>query len=307
MEKTIVAIHSFGNIGRHALDAVLASPDCECAGVIRRPESVGKDIHNLRGVPDYPDLDALLAAGKKPQVILVAAPSRKVPVDAAYYLEKGFHTVDSFDIHPEIPGVVEKLHASCLKGKAVSITAAGWDPGTDSVFRAYFEAMAPVGTTFTNFGRGRSMGHSVAAREHKGVADATSITIPIGGGRHSRLVYVLLDKGADFETVRQAISKDPYFTKDPLEVREARTQAELDAVCDASHGVAMERVGASGLTSNQHLKFDMRINNPALTSQVMLACVRACLKMPVGCHTLIDVPPVYLLPGERMDHIARLV
>lgn len=48
--------------------------------------------------------------------------------------------------------------------------------------RALFEAMAPVGVTFTNFGRGRSMGHSVAARAIAGVADATSITIPLGGG-----------------------------------------------------------------------------------------------------------------------------
>ncbi len=307
MEKIIVAIHSFGNIGRYALDAVLTSPDCRCVGVIRRPESVGKSAYDLRGVPDYPSLDALLAAKERPQVILVAAPSRKAPDDAAFYLEKGFHTVDSFDIHPEIPGVVKKLHESCRKGNSVAITAAGWDPGTDSVFRAYFEAMAPVGTTFTNFGRGRSMGHSVAAREHKGVADATSITIPMGGGRHSRLVYVLLEKGAVFENVRKSISEDPYFTKDPLEVRQAGSQAELDAVCDASHGVAMERVGASGSTSNQHLTFDMRINNPALTAQVMVSCARACLKMPVGCHTLIDVPPVYLLPGDRMEHIARLV
>ncbi len=307
MEKINVAIHSFGNIGRYALEAVLASPDVQCVGVIRRPESVGNDPHSLRGVKDYPSLEALLAAEEKPQVILVASPSRKVPTDAAYYLEKGFHTVDSFDIHPEIPEVVGTLHKSCLKGQAVSITAAGWDPGTDSVFRAYFEAMAPVGATFTNFGRGRSMGHSAAAREHKGVADATSITIPIGGGRHSRLVYVLLEQGVEFEAVRKAISQDPYFINDPLDVRLARSQAELDAICDASHGVAMERVGASGLTSNQHLKFDMRINNPALTSQVMLACARACLKMPVGCHTLIDVPPVHLLPGERMEHIARLV
>ena len=307
MEKTIVAIHSFGNIGRHALDAVLASPDCECAGVIRRPESVGKDIHNLRGVPDYPDLDALLAAGKKPQVILVAAPSRKVPVDAAYYLEKGFHTVDSFDIHPEIPGVVEKLHASCLKGKAVSITAAGWDPGTDSVFRAYFEAMAPVGTTFTNFGRGRSMGHSVAAREHKGVADATSITIPMGGGRHARLVYVLAERGASEEGIRAALAADPYFSHDPLEVRFVPDKAALAAVADNSHGVLMERIGASGLTSNQRLSFDMRIDNPALTAQVLVSSARAATRLAPGCYTLIDIPPVALLPGERMGHIARLV
>ncbi len=307
MEKILVAVSGFGNIGRYSLEAIQASPDCECVGVIRRPQSVGKDVHALGGVPGYPSLEALLAAGKAPQVIIVAAPSRKAPEDAAYFLEKGFHTVDSFDIHPEIPEVVKKLETACQKGKSAAITAAGWDPGTDSVFRAYFEAMAPVGTTFTNFGRGRSMGHSAAAREHQGVVDATAITIPTGGGRHSRLVYVFLEKGADFAAVKKSISQDPYFTHDPLEVRQAMTQAELNAVCDAAHGVSMERVGASGRTSNQHLTFDMRINNPALTAQVMLSCVRACLKMPVGCHTLIDVPPVYLLPGERMTHIARLV
>ena len=58
MEKIVVAIHSFGNIGRYALDAVLASPDCRCAGVIRRPESVGKDSYSLRVIPDFPSLDA---------------------------------------------------------------------------------------------------------------------------------------------------------------------------------------------------------------------------------------------------------
>ena len=125
------------------------------------------------------------------------------------------------------------------------ITAAGWDPGTDSVMRALFEAMAPVGVTFTNFGRGRSMGHSVAARAIAGVADATSITIPLGGGRHSRLVYVVLEEGATFEAVKAAIQADPYFSHDPLDVRQV-TKDELPRVADASHGVLMERVGASG-------------------------------------------------------------
>jgi diaminopimelate dehydrogenase len=69
----------------------------------------------------------------------------------------------------------------------------------------------------------------------------------------------------------------------------------------------MERIGASGLTSNQRLSFDMRINNPALTAQVLVSCARAATRLAPGSYTLIDIPPVALLPGDRMRHIARLV
>lgn len=72
------------------------------------------------------------------------------------------------------------------------------------------------------------MGHSVAARAIAGVADATSITIPLGGGRHSRLVYVVLEEGATFEAVKAAIQADPYFSHDPLDVRQV-TKDELPA------------------------------------------------------------------------------
>ena len=81
----------------------------------------------------------------------------------------------------------------------------------------------------------------------------------------------------------------------------------MEAVADNSHGVLMERIGASGRTSNQNLTFTMKIDNPALTSQILVSCARAVTRMGAGCHTLIDVPPVMLLAGERMQHIARLV
>lgn len=310
MKKFTVAIHSFGNIGRRALEAALAAPDCRCLGVIRRKESLGNNAHDLRGVPDFADMESLLAAqpdGARPDVVILCGPSRSIPQTAAHYLAQGFHTVDSFDIHGDICGLVDTLQAAATKGNAASITAAGWDPGTDSVLRAVFEAMAPVGTTFTNFGRGRSMGHSVAARAIEGVADAVSITIPVGGGRHSRLVYVLLEEGQDLETVRARIKADDYFAHDDLEVRQCKTPLELASVADQSHGVLMERTGASGMTDNQILTFDMRINNPALTGQVLLSCARATTRMEPGCYTLIDIPPVKLLPGERMEHVRRFV
>lgn len=301
------AVHGLGNIGRHVIDCLTCAPDFECVGVIRRASSLGTQELERRGIPDFASIDDLVAAKGKPDVVILCGPSRSVPADARFYLSKSICTVDSFDIHGDIPELVKDLDEIARKNKVACITAAGWDPGTDSVMRTLFEAMAPVGTTFTNFGRGRSMGHSVAARAIPGVADATSITIPIGGGRHARLVYVLPEKGASFEQIKKDLAADPYFSHDPLEVREVKTPEEMASVADNSHGVLMERIGASGRTSNQHLVFDMKIDNPALTSQILVSCARAVLRMGTGCFTLIDVPPVILLPGDRMQHIARLV
>ena len=307
MSRISVAVHGLGNIGKNVIEALEAAPDMDCLGVIRRAASVGKNIQDLRGVQDFASLEALTTAKGKPDVAILCGPSREVPKDAQRYLEAGLHTVDSFDIHTEVPALVDSLGATALRLGRVAVTAAGWDPGSDSVLRALFEAMAPAGTTFTNFGRGRSMGHSVAARAIKGVADATSITIPVGGGRHARLVYILPEKGASQETIKQDLAKDPYFSHDPLDVRFVTTPAELAAVADNSHGVLLERIGASGLTSNQRFSFDMRIDNPALTAQILVSCARAATRLAPGSYTMIDIPPVALLPGDRMGHVARLV
>lgn len=304
------AVLGLGNIGRFAVESLEIAPDFDCIGVVRRKESLGKAPHELRGVPEFSSMEELVRDRGKPDAVLICSPSRQVPDTAAALLEQGFNTVDSFDIHDRIVETVDRLDTAAKAGQAVSVTAAGWDPGTDSMLRALFEAMVPVGTSFTNFGRGRSMGHSVAARAISGVADATAITIPMGGGRHSRLVYVTLQPGAKFDDVHAAIKADPYFAHDPLEVREV-TAEEMPFVADASHGVLLERLGASGRTSNQHLTFDMRINNPALTAQVLVAAARAAARMAeirhFGCYTLIDIAPVRLLPGERRDLLRRLV
>ncbi|UQZ88409.1 diaminopimelate dehydrogenase [Deltaproteobacteria bacterium Smac51] len=307
MAPISVLVHGLGNIGRCVIQSVETAPDMECLGVVRTPSSVGSKTLDLRGVQDFDSLESLIKAKGKPQVAIICGPSRLVPEDAERYLKAGLNTVDSFDIHDQVPALVEKLGRTAVEAGSAAITAAGWDPGTDSVMRAIFEAMAPAGTTFTNFGRGRSMGHSVAARAIKGVAEATSITIPIGGGRHSRLVYVLPEAGAAKEEIKSLLASDDYFSHDPLDVRFVDSRAELEAVADNSHGVLMERIGSSGQTSNQRLSFDMRIDNPALTAQVLVSSARATTRLNPGSYTLIDVPPVALLPGDRMRHVARLV
>lgn len=152
------AVHGLGNIGRHVIDCLTCASDFECLGVIRRESSLGTQALERRGIPDFASIDALIAEKGKPDVVVLCGPSRSVPDDARFYLSRGIRTVDSFDVHSDIPELVKSLDDVARQNNTGCITAAGWDPGTDSVMRTLFEAMAPVGTTFTNFGRGRSMG-----------------------------------------------------------------------------------------------------------------------------------------------------
>lgn len=76
----------------------------------------------------------------------------------------GINTVDSFDIHTGIVDLRRTLDAAAKEHKAVSIISAGWDPGSDSIVRTMLEAIAPKGITYTNFGPGMSMGHTVAVK-----------------------------------------------------------------------------------------------------------------------------------------------
>ena len=109
MKEFTVAVYGLGNIGRYAIEAIEAAPDCRCLGVVRRRESLGTRPLDLRGLPDFPDMDSLTAAAGKPDVVIVCGPSRNVPKDIPALSEQGFNTVDSFDIHTEIPELVRNM------------------------------------------------------------------------------------------------------------------------------------------------------------------------------------------------------
>jgi len=237
-------------------------------------------------------------------VALLCTPTRSVEQFAMECLSLGISTVDSYDIHGGIVALRRSLDEAAKRHHAVSIISAGWDPGSDSVIRALMEAMAPKGITYTNFGPGMSMGHTVAVKAIDGVKSALSMTIPTGTGVHRRMVYIELKDGYDFEQVAQAIKADDYFAHDETHVFQVES---VEALKDMGHGVLMERKGVSGNTQNQLFKFDMRINNPALTAQVMVGCARAAVKQKPGAYTLVEIPVIDLLPGDREKWIKKLV
>jgi diaminopimelate dehydrogenase len=51
----------------------------------------------------------------------------------------------------------------------------------------------------------------------------------------------------------------------------------------------------------------MKINNPALTGQVLVNTARAAMKQKPGCYTMVEIPVIDYLPGDREDLIAHLV
>ena len=190
----------------------------------------------------------------------------------------GINTVDSFDIHTSILDYRTRQMENCKKAGRVSVISAGWDPGSDSIVRVLLESLAPKGLSYTNFGPGMSMGHSVVARSKKGVKNALSMTIPLGEGIHRRMVYVELEDGYTVEQVYDELKADDYFAHDELHVFAVKS---VDEVRDMGH--------------------------PALTGQVLVNVARASMRLQPGCYTMPEIPVIDMLPGTREEVVATLV
>lgn len=298
MKKIRVAVVGYGNIGHYTLDTLQVTPDMEVAGIVRRHVAEGEDT--VKGCPVVSDIRRL----KDVDVAILATPTRSCLEYAKQILPLGINTVDSFDIHTSILDYRRELMALNKKTDTVSVISAGWDPGSDSVVRTLFQALAPKGLTYTNFGPGMSMGHTVCVKSKKGVRDALSLTIPKGESLHRRMVYVELEEGADLAEVTRLIKEDPYFASDETYVNAVKS---IDDIKDMGHGVNLVRKGVSGVTQNQLLEFNMRINNPALTAQVLVNMARASMRQQPGCYTMIEIPVIDMLPGNREDIIGAMV
>lgn len=298
MKKIRAAVVGYGNIGRYVIDALEASADFEVAGVVRRDVSnVPSELAAYQVVKQLEELEAV-------DVALLCTPTRSVEEHAAKALALGINTVDSYDIHTGIVSLRRNLDVLAKKHNAVSVISAGWDPGSDSVVRALLEVCAPKGLTYTNFGPGMSMGHTVATKAIEGVKAAISMTIPLGTSIHRRMVYIEVLPGHDFAKVAAAIKADAYFASDETHVMQVES---VDSVLDMGHGVNLVRKGVSGKTPNQRFEFNMSINNPALTAQIIVGSARAAMIQKPGAYTMIEIPIIDYLAGDREELIKHLV
>lgn len=299
MKKIRAAVVGYGNIGHYSVQALEAATDFEIAGIVRRNGAENKpaELAEYEVVKDITEL-------KNVDVAILATPSRSCEEYAKKILALGINTVDSFDIHTGIVDYRATLMPICKEHNAVAVISAGWDPGSDSIVRTLMQSLAPKGLSYTNFGPGMSMGHSVCVRSKAGVKNALSVTIPKGEGLHRRMVYVELEEGAKLEDVAKAVKEDPYFANDETHVFAVDS---VDEVRDMGHGVNLVRKGVSGKTQNQRMEFNMSINNPALTGQVLVNVARASVRQQPGCYTMVEIPVIDMLAGSREDLIKHLV
>ena len=301
MKKIKSAIIGYGNIGKGVYEAIFTAPDMELVGVVLRD----KQMAAAKGVPPELTVAEHVSELDGVELAFLCVPSRAVPSVAEELLASGICTVDSYDIHGEnLCKMRQNLNGVAKTSNSVAIIGVGFDPGIDSVFRCMFEAAAPKGITYTNYGPGMSLGHTVAVKAIAGVKNALSMTIPLGTSLHRRMVYVELHNREDADAITRAIKNDPYFVNDETHVT---VVDDVNALMDKGHGVNMVRKGVSGMTDNQMFEFDMRINNPAVTAQVMASAGRAAMRQLPGCYTIIEIPLIDLLPGEREGIVFRVV
>lgn len=256
-------------------------------GIIRR--NAGKKIN---GIPVVSDVRALKT---KPDVILCAGPSGHVKEDIKKFLKLGISTVDCYDAHPNIIKYREELGKIAVKKHAVSILASGWDPGFDSIQRALFAQLSPIGETFTTFGPGRSMGHTTEVKGIRGVKDAVSLTLPnkMAPGTHIRKVYVVADK-AERKRIEKEIINHPYFAKDPTTVKFVPSISKYDT---NKHQGNVLNFG-----KDVNVEITLAGINPVMTANMMYASARAafraCAAQKYGCFTVVELPPLDFIQGK---------
>lgn len=292
-----IAIIGYGNVGKKVVEAVLASSDLNLSGLVSQSITRIDAFPDVKVVKNIDDLENI-------DVAVLCCPSRAVKATAIPILKRGISTVDSYDIHSDIYELTQELDAVAKENNVVAVSSAGWDPGTDSIIRALMLMSAPKGLTYTNFGPGMSMGHSTVVCGFDGVKDALSITMPAGNGLHRRMVYIELDGSKDFASVKNNIINDPYFKDDYVFIEEVD---DIEKYRDVGHGVHIERKGISGMTHNQQFEYNMKINNPALTSQLMVSAARAASRQKPGAYTVIEIPIIDFLEGDRETNIRELV
>lgn len=314
--KIRVGIVGYGNLGRGVQAAVRQNPDMRLVGVFTRrdPTTLVLDddtipVHSLERIEAFSNaIDVLILCGGSKNDLPEQGPA----------LARRFCTVDSFDTHARIPEYFEAVDTQARAGSKTALISVGWDPGLFSLNRLFGEAVLPEGATYTFWGKGLSQGHSDAVRRVSGVKAAVQYTIPsqdaiarVRSGempaistreRHTRECYVVLDDGADAETVKQAIVTMPdYFADYDTTVHFIDAESLKRDHASMPHGGFVIRSGQTGSGTRQVVEYSLALDsNPEFTSSVLVAYARAAYRLhkqgQYGAHTVLDVAPGMLSP-----------
>lgn len=317
MQNSIrIAIAGYGNLGRGVEAAVSQNPDMQLVGVFsRRDPSTVKLLDS--SVPVFPMSD-IEQHKEAVDVMILCGGSRTDLPEQGPFLAQFFNTVDSFDTHAKVNEYFDALDTPAKASNHIALLSVGWDPGLFSLNRAFGETILPEGETYTFWGKGLSQGHSDAVRRVEGVKRAVQYTLPsedaikrVRAGeqptlstreKHQRECYVVLDDGADSDTVKQSIVTMPnYFAEFDTTVHfidEATFEKDHN---NMPHGGFVIRSGKTGQDSMQTIEYSLALeSNPEFTASVLVAYARAVHRLAqkgeAGARTVFDIAPGLLSP-----------
>ncbi|MGP9727186.1 diaminopimelate dehydrogenase [Glutamicibacter sp. 287] len=313
--KIRIGIAGYGNLGRGVQAAISKNQDMELVGVYSRRDPQSLEL--AQPAARY-SVDVLAEHVDDIDVLILCGGSKSDLPEQGPRLAALFNTVDSFDTHARIPEYYASVDAPAKAAGKTALISAGWDPGMFSINRVYGEALLPDGETYTFWGRGLSQGHSDAVRRVPGVAGGVQYTIPspeaieqVRAGlrpslstreKHQRECFVVLQDGADEQTVRQAImSMEHYFDQYDTTVHFIDAQTLAAEHSDMPHGGFVIRSGNTSDAQKQVIEYSLALgSNPEFTSSVLVAYARAVYRMNragiTGAQTVFDVAPGLLSP-----------
>ncbi|QEY57850.1 diaminopimelate dehydrogenase [Pseudomonas sp. C27(2019)] len=311
-----VAIAGYGNLGRGVEAALAQNPDMRLVGVFSRrdPASVtlldsSVPVHAMADIEQHQD---------EVDVMILCGGSKSDLPEQGPYLAQFFNTVDSFDTHAKVPEYYAALDQSARDAGRVALLSVGWDPGLFSLNRLYGEAILPEGETYTFWGKGLSQGHSDAVRRVPGVQSGVQYTLPseeaiarVRSGerpelstreKHKRQCFIVLEEGADADTVRNSIvTMADYFADYDTEVNFIDQATFSKEHSSMPHGGFVIRSGNTGVDSKQTIEYSLALDsNPEFTASVLVAYARAVHRLArvndIGAKTVFDIAPGLLSP-----------
>ncbi len=311
-----VAIAGYGNLGRGVEAALAQNPDMRLVGVFSRRDPVSVTLLDT-SVPVYAMADIEQYQEEVDVMILCGGSKSDLP-EQGPYLAQFFNTVDSFDTHAKVPEYYSALDQSARDAGRVALLSVGWDPGLFSLNRLYGEAILPEGETYTFWGKGLSQGHSDAVRRVAGVKSGVQYTLPseeaiarVRSGerpelstreKHKRQCFIVLEEGADADTVRDTIVTMPdYFADYDTEVNFIDQDIFKKEHSTMPHGGFVIRSGNTGVDSKQTIEYSLALDsNPEFTASVLVAYARAVHRLArvndIGAKTVFDIAPGLLSP-----------
>ncbi|WNK20584.1 diaminopimelate dehydrogenase [Halomonas piscis] len=313
-----VAIAGYGNLGRGVEAALAQNPDMRLVGVFSRRDSASVTPLDSQ-VPVYPMSEIETFADDIDVMVLCGGSKTDLP-EQGPYLAQFFTTVDSFDTHATVNDYHAALDTPARKAGTVALMSVGWDPGLFSLNRAFGEAVLAEGETYSFWGKGLSQGHSQAVRSVDGVKKGVQYTLPSEDAiarvrrgeqpelstreKHVRECYVVLEDGADADTVRDTIVNMPhYFADYDTEVHFIDDETFARDHSAMPHGGFVIRSGVTGDGNKQSIEYSLALgSNPEFTASALVAYARAAYRLAQrgesGARTVFDVAPGLLSPKD---------